>query len=177
MKLRIARTSVGASPLILMFTSPAFAEATKAKLDIGDTAWMVDAGDLAEVQGANLKVLMRNFVAITAFVVALSIFVGAKAEYVTLPRGSPDYQGFPRADLKVVRDHLAQLLKSPEFGENRKWRNPTTGNFGSMTISSNYSHKGRDCAAVFHIVVLKRTGERRPLSTTHCKRDKNWEVE
>lgn len=84
---------------------------------------------------------------------------------------------FTKGDLMALRAELWPLLDKRADGTVDAWRNPQTGNVGTMQIDKSYQWKGLRCRTVTHVVRLKAYKNPRRFVVSYCKTaDAVWKI-
>lgn len=84
-------------------------------------------------------------------------------------------QSLDRADMAYYNRTVTQSLEYNPSGVRSSWRNPDSGNYGSITPKTTYVDRGKNCREYIQDVVI--AGRKQQAFGKACRRDDgSWEV-
>jgi hypothetical protein len=94
-------------------------------------------------------IMLRALMLALPFTLSLAL-QPANAQGLGLPMGSlwDTYVTLTRADLDMIRSVLGQQIHNKKAGASASWKNPESGNYGTVTLLGAFSRQGHRCERI-----------------------------
>ena len=123
--------------------------------------------------------LLLRILTLVVLLAALWALQPANAQGLGLPMGSlwDTYVTLTRADIDMIRGILAQQIHNNKPGNSATWRNPESGNSGTVTLINILSRQGRRCERIeYRMSPPQGTPSDRFALTSCLQADGSWKL-